>query len=40
MWESLWFAALYGGVGIVMSAIGYKLFDLIEWRIDFAVEIK
>ncbi len=40
MWESVGFAALFGGLGIVMSVIGYKLFDLIETRIDFADEIK
>lgn len=40
MWEAVGIAALYGGVGIVMSVIGYKLFDLVETRIDFADEIK
>jgi uncharacterized membrane protein YjfL (UPF0719 family) len=40
MWESLLIACLYGAVGIVMSAVGYKLFDLIETKIDFADEIK
>ena len=40
MWESIGMAALFGGVGIIMSMIGYKLFDLIETRIDFADEIK
>ena len=40
MWISLGIAAAYGGVGIVMSALGYKLFDLIETKIDFAEEIK
>jgi uncharacterized membrane protein YjfL (UPF0719 family) len=40
MWDSLGIAALFGGLGIVMSAVGYKLFDLVETRIDFADEIK
>ncbi|MBN8603131.1 MAG: DUF350 domain-containing protein [Planctomycetes bacterium] len=33
-------AAGFGGLGIVLSVIGYFLFDLVEWRIDFADEIK
>ena len=40
MWESFGIAAMFGGIGIVMSAVGYKLFDLVETRIDFADEIK
>lgn len=40
MWISVGLAALYGGVGIVMSALGYKLFDWVETRVDFAEEIK
>lgn len=40
MWESILFAALFGGLGIVMATIGYKLFDLIETKIDFAEELK
>lgn len=40
MLVSLGIAMAYGAVGIVMSAFGYKLFDLIETRIDFAEEIK
>jgi uncharacterized membrane protein YjfL (UPF0719 family) len=40
MWESLLIAAAFGGLGIVMTVIGYKLFDLIETKIDFAAEIK
>ena len=40
IWESLGIAALFGGMGILMSAAGYKLFDLIELKIDFADEIK
>jgi uncharacterized membrane protein YjfL (UPF0719 family) len=40
MWESLMIAAMFGGLGILMTVIGYKLFDLIETKIDFAAEIK
>ena len=40
MMESLLVAAAYGGLGIVMTALGYKLFDLIETKVDFADEIK
>ncbi|MDB5386202.1 MAG: hypothetical protein JWM11_1848 [Planctomycetaceae bacterium] len=40
MWESLMFAAMFGGLGIIMTVIGYKLFDLVETKIDFAAEIK
>ncbi len=40
MWNSVLMASLFGGVGIVLSVIGYFVFDLIEWRIDFASEIK
>lgn len=40
MWESLGVAAMFGVVGIVLSIIGYKVFDLIELRIDFSEEIK
>ena len=40
MWESLAIAAAYGMVGIGMCVLGYKLFDLIETKIDFAEEIK
>lgn len=40
MWLSLGFAALFGGLGIVLSVVGYFLFDLVEWRIDFASEIR
>jgi uncharacterized membrane protein YjfL (UPF0719 family) len=40
MWESLGIAALYGLLGIILSFLGYKLFDLAETRIDFADEIK
>ena len=40
MWNSLLFAALFGALGILMSAFGYKLFDLIETKVDFAEEIR
>ncbi len=40
MWESLLFAALYGGLGVLMTAFGYKLFDLVETKVDFAEEIR
>jgi len=33
-------AAIYGLIGIILSVVGYFLFDLVEWRIDFADEIK
>ncbi|MDR3635417.1 MAG: DUF350 domain-containing protein [Isosphaeraceae bacterium] len=40
MWNSIFFAAVFGLLGILMSAFGYKLFDLIETKVDFAEEIK
>lgn len=40
MWEPMIFAAMYGSLGIVLSVVGYFLFDLAEWRIDFAKEIR
>lgn len=40
MWESLAIAAAFGALGIVLSALGYKLFDLIETKVDFAEEIR
>lgn len=40
MLESFMFAALFGLLGILMAAGGYKLFDFIETKIDFAAEIK
>ena len=40
MWMSVAIAAMYGGVGIILSIVGYFLFDLVEWRIDFSDEIK
>ena len=40
MWLALGIAALYGGLGIVLSVVGYFIFDLAEMRIDFAAEIR
>lgn len=40
MWHSLLVSTLFGALGILMSAFGYKLFDLIETKVDFAEEIK
>jgi uncharacterized membrane protein YjfL (UPF0719 family) len=40
MLMSFVFAALFGLLGILMAAGGYKLFDIIETKIDFAAEIK
>ena len=40
MLEPIGFALLFGIVGILMAALGYKLFDWIETKIDFAAEIK
>ncbi len=40
MWNSLLVSALFGMLGVLMSAFGYKLFDLIETKVDFAEEIK
>lgn len=40
MWTSLLFALAFGSLGIVMCVVGYKLFDLVETKIDFADEIK
>ncbi len=44
MWESLLhsvlFATTFGIIGIILSFIGYKLFDIVETRIDFVEEIK
>ena len=36
MWNSLLVSALFGALGVLMSALGYKLFDLIETKVDFA----
>lgn len=40
MLESIGIAAAFGGLGILMCVLGYKLFDIIETKIDFADEIK
>lgn len=40
MWQSMGTAALFGTVGIVLSVLGYKLFDLVETRVDFGDELK
>lgn len=40
MWDSVLMASLYGLIGIILSILGYFLFDLVEWRINFADEIK
>jgi uncharacterized membrane protein YjfL (UPF0719 family) len=40
MWNSLLILALFGMLGILMSALGYKLFDLIDTKVDFADEIR
>ena len=40
MLESLLIASAFGGLGIVLAVVGYKLFDLIETKVDFADEIK
>lgn len=40
MWVGIGIAALYGGLGIVLSIIGYFLFDAVEMRVDFAAEIR
>jgi uncharacterized membrane protein YjfL (UPF0719 family) len=40
MLTALSIAAAFGGLGIVLSVVGYFLFDLVEWRIDFAAEIR
>ena len=40
MWQSVGMAAAFGLLGIVLSVFGYKLFDVIETKIDFAAEIK
>ena len=33
-------ALVFGFTGIVLSIVGYKLFDLVETRVDFSEEIK
>lgn len=40
MWQSILMSAMFGLLGILMSAFGYKLFDLIETKVDFAEEIR
>ncbi len=40
MWSSIFISAVFGTLGILMSVLGYKLFDLVETKIDFAEEIK
>ncbi|WP_165253218.1 DUF350 domain-containing protein [Paludisphaera soli] len=40
MWESLLISAMYGGLGILLCAFGYKLFDIIETKVDFAEELR
>lgn len=40
MWDHFLIAAAFGALGIFMTALGYKLFDWIETKIDFAAEIK
>ena len=40
MLHSLSAAVAFGLVGIVLSILGYKLFDWIETKIDFADEIR
>jgi putative membrane protein len=40
MWDSLMAALVFGVAGIVLSIVGYKVFDLVETRVDFADEIK
>lgn len=40
MWQSLGFASMFGILGILLATLGYKMFDWIETKIDFADEIK
>jgi uncharacterized membrane protein YjfL (UPF0719 family) len=40
MWQGLGIAALFGILGIILSFVGYKAFDLVETKIDFAKEIE
>ncbi len=37
---ALSYAAAYGGLGIMLLILAYFLFDLLEWRINFAEQIK
>ena len=40
MWNSILVSTLFGTLGVLMSAFGYKLFDLSETKVDFAEEIR
>ena len=40
MWNSILMSAVFGTLGVLLSAFGYKLFDLIETKVDFAEEIR
>jgi uncharacterized membrane protein YjfL (UPF0719 family) len=40
MWQSVGTGALFGIVGIVLLIGGFKLFDLVETKVDFSLEIK
>ncbi|MFN5300640.1 MAG: DUF350 domain-containing protein [Planctomycetaceae bacterium] len=40
MLEAVWPAVVYGITGIFLSLAGYRLFDLLETRIDFSAELK
>lgn len=39
-WHSLGYATAFGILGIVLTFLGYKLFDVAETKVDFAEEIK
>jgi uncharacterized membrane protein YjfL (UPF0719 family) len=40
MFESLGFAAMFGVLGIVLAAVGVRIFDVIDYRVSHAEEIK
>ena len=40
MLHSLGTSVLFGIVGILLAIVGYKLFDLVETKIDFADEVR
>ena len=40
MFEAFGIATVFGCLGIVLSFIGYRLFDIAETRIDFSEEIR
>jgi len=40
MWNSLLVSTMFGVLGVLLCAGGYKLFDLIETKVDFAEEIR